>query len=381
MKLQALTKTNRKHYIQTILDAIYKEGHTADPIWLPLTPKDITNKEVFGRFPSAEVRIIPAAEYKTAKEIRATWTKIALNTLVYRYDPEPIAFSVQYPLRDCLYQINRLFNTCFHPEERNVGLEIISKDKIKLSILTDDHPFFYKGDLILPAVDVSLMLSEMVNGSEVTLNKEDCAFALNLYSRKTSGRKNVKYSWNAYDALGLAIALRTYQKNGTRDGLNEYALESLPPHHQLTVRNGIIYGDNNVVPYVPTVAETESTNATTTLRYRPGQDNFPATSNNLIVVHYSRIDIRDYLREYFNASLDYAKLQVMIPGVDNNVPDIDLVQKLKEYLNFNTDEVVDRGGRRYNQDILVERQADGVLFDFRQHPLLFGTIKVDFNHV
>lgn len=381
MKLQALTKTNKKHYIQTILDAIYKAGHADDPVWLPLIPKDITNKEVFGQFPSAGVRIVPSADYKTAKEIRATWSKVNLNTLVYRYDPEPIAFSVQYPLRDCLYQINRLFNTCFHPEERNVGLEIISKEKIKLSILTDDHPFFLKGELILPAVDVSLTLNEMVNGGEVTLDKEDCAFALNLYSRKTSGRKNDNFSWNAYDALGLAIALRTYQKNGTCDGLNEHALEALPAHHHLLVRQGIIYGDNNAVPYNPTVAETERTNTTTTLRYRPSQDNFPATSNNLIIVHYSRFDIRDYLREFFNTSLDYAKLQVNNTPVNNNSPDFILIRTLKEYLNLNTEEVVDREGRRYNQDVLVERQADGVLFDFRQHPLLFGTIKVDFNHV
>lgn len=381
MIIRTLTKTNQKHYIQQLLDAVYEQGHTEDPIWLPLTEKDITNKEAFKAFPNSTVSIIPHEDYRNAKEIRANWVKKNLASLVYRENPEQIAYCAQRPLKDCLYQINALFHTCFHPAETNVSLEIVAADKIKLSVTDNDHPFFEKGSLVLPAVDVSLTLHEMVNGREVTLDKEDCVFALNLYSRKTTGRKEETISWNAWDALGLAIALRTYQKNGTRDGLNEHTLANLPPHHHLVIKEGIEYGETNSVPYSPTVNETEQTNTMTSLTYRTKEVGYPSSSKDLILVYYSRFDIRDYLREFFGLSQDMEKLHVTLPGLQNSSADHLLLRGLKEYLNFNLEEnIVGGSGHQYNNDILIEKQSDGVMFDFRHHPLLFGTLKVDFNH-
>lgn len=381
MIIRTLTRTNQKHYIQQLLDAVYQVGYQNDPLWTPLTGREITNRRAFKTFPTGTVEIIPDESYREAKTIRANWVKKDLSSLVYREDPEQIAYCAQRPAKECLYQINRLFHTCFHPAEENVTVVVSTADKIKLSVTDNNHPFFNKGSITLPAVDVSLTLHEMVNGSEVVLDKEDCAFALNLYARKTTSRKEEAISWNPWDALGLAIALRTYAKNGKRDGLAEHGLATLPPHHHLTISEGIDYGSTNKEPFSPTVNETENGNTLMSLSYTTKHPGYPSSTKNVILVYYRRVDIRDYLKEFFNSSQDTQVLHLTLNGVNNDSDNAVLLRRLKEYLNFNLEEnIVGVTGHRYNNDILVEKQADGVMFDFRHHPLLFGTLKVDFNH-
>lgn len=381
MEIKTLTRKNKKHYIDQILTTISDQGIQKSPIWLSIRHEDVTNRQAFMKY-NAEtqgITIVPKNDWKPAKELVVQIGRANLTDLRYREEPAQIAYSSQLSLQECLWQINRLFHTCFHPEEPNVKVEIISVDKVRLSITDDNHLLFNRGSITLPAVDVSITLNEMFNGSDVTLNREDCLFALNLYGRKTDLRKQEQITWNAYDALMMAIALRDYQKNGTRDGLNEYALNDLPPHHAMLIANGMTYGDTNRNPFVPTVSETESTNALTSLSYVPELESYPTNTKNVGLVHYIRFDIQDYLKEFFKSPTEFEKLSIRIEGVHDRSKDDVLIDAFKGYLNMNTDKnIVDKNGHRYNQDILVRRKDGDVIFDFVNHPLLSGEIRVDF---
>lgn len=381
MEIKTLTKKNRKHYIDQILTTISDKGIEKSPIWLSITHSDVTNREAFARYDKTVggVKIIPRADYKPAKMILAKFTRMRLQDLKYKEEPAQIAYGAQVPIRECLWQINRLFHTCFHPSEKNVSVELVAADKIRLSITDDNHMFFTEGSVTLPAVDVSITLNEMVGDDELILNQEDCVFALNLYARKTDARKQEQVSWNAYDALLMTIALRHYAKNGTRDGLNEYALDQLPPHHMMLIRHGLEYGETNRRPYVPTESETESTNTLTILTYRPVMEGYPSTAKNLVSVSYKRFDIQTYLKEFFKSPTSFDVLRIRLDGIHNRSKDDVLLDSFKGYLNFNMEKnIVGRSGHLYNQDILIRRQDGYVVFDFVNHPLLTGEIKVDF---
>lgn len=381
MEIKTLTKRNGKHYIDQILTSISDQGIEKSPIWLSIRHEDVTNRQAFGQYDQVQkgLTIIPRESYKPAKALEVKITRARLSELAYREEPAQIAYSAQLPLKECLWQINKLFHTCFHPSEKNVNVEIVSTDKIRLSITDDQHLLFEQGSITLPAVDVTITLNEMLNGTELTLNREDCLFALNLYGRKTDLRKQEQMTWNAYDALFMAIALRDYQKNGTRDGLNEYALDNLPPHHAMLIRNGLDYGDTNQTPFVPTVSETETTNALTSISYKPDLETYPTSTKNVGLIHYNRFNIQEYLKEFFKSPTEFEKLRIRVEGVHDRSQDSILIDTFKAYLNMNTDkDIVSRTGHRYNQDILVRRLDGDVVFDFTNHPLLSGEIRVDF---
>ena len=381
MEIKTLTRRNKKHYIDQILTTISEQGIEKSPIWLSIRHEDVTNRQAFAAYDKTigGLTIIPRADYKPAKTIVAKFQRMSLSDLKYKEEPAQIAYSAQVPLKECLWQINRLFHTCFHPSEKNINVEIVSKDKIKLSVTDDNHLLFNEGELILPAVDVSITLVEMVGESEITLNKEDCIFALNLYGRKTDLRKQEQVSWNAYDALFMAIALRNYPKNGTRDGLNEYALDQLPPHHMMLIRQGLDFGELNRSPFIPTLADSEQGNTLTSVTYRPLVESYPTSQKNNVTVHYRRFDIQEYLKEFYKSPTNFDVIRVQVPNVHNRSKDDVVLEAFKTYLNFNNEKnIVGHSGHLYNQDILVRRQDGKVVFDFVNHPLLTGEVKVDF---
>ena len=72
-------------------------------------------------------------------------------------------------------------------------------------------------------------------------------------------------------------------------------------------------------------------------------------------------------------------IRVQVPNVHNRSKDEVVLEAFKTYLNFNNEKnIVGHSGHLYNQDILVRRQDGKVVFDFVNHPLLTGEVKVDF---
>ena len=147
----------------------------------------------------------------------------------------------------------------------------------------------------------------------------------------------------------------------------------------MLIRNGLDYGDTNQTPFVPTVSETETTNALTSISYKPDLETYPTSTKNVGLIHYSRFNIQEYLKEFFKSPTEFEKLRIRVEGVHDRSQDSVLIDTFKTYLNMNTDkDIVSRTGHRYNQDILVRRLDGDVVFDFTNHPLLSGEIRVDF---
>lgn len=377
--IQASTKREPKNPIDQILHNVNEHPTWKRlPNWRAIRPIDIENKLAFQSYRKPMV-LVPPYTFAPAKEIRVDYERMSLAELTYVTNAKRVVYSAQQDLRECLWQINALFGTCFHPAEENVEVTIQDANTLLLRITDNNHLLFVQSSIAIPAVDVSLNLQEMVETTAVYLTREESYFAVSMYGKLTEKRRYESKTYNAYDALFLAIALRSYELAPKWDGLAEYEIDVLPPCHMLTLSNGIVYGKNNRVAYTPTEEDAKDYNTITKISYVPNMPGYIARNDNEIDVQYTRMDIKEYVKIHFNLAKELDVLTIRVPGVNDYSEAPELMKALRDHLSFHPIwNVQDREGHVYDQEITLTRRDGDIVFNFNRHPLLKGEIRVDF---